>query len=58
MSQDTRHPRRCLSDDHDCPDDADDPAATTAYRWLRVAKLLLGALVSLLTALQLLGMLP
>jgi len=35
-----------------------DPTATAAYRWLRVAKLLLGLAVSLLTALKLLGLLP
>jgi hypothetical protein len=36
----------------------DDPTETAAYRWLRVVKLLLGLVVSLLTALELLGLVP
>lgn len=48
--------------DRSHPIDGDDPedesAATTAYRWLRVLKVLVGLVVSLLTALKLLGLLP
>ncbi|SEO26775.1 hypothetical protein SAMN04487948_101429 [Halogranum amylolyticum] len=41
----------------DCPEASDDPADSLAYRWLRVLKVALGTLVSLLTALRLLGVL-
>lgn len=37
--------------------DTDDVTESPAYQWLRVLKLALGALVSFLTALKLLGML-
>ena len=37
--------------------DNDDVTESSAYQWLRVVKVALGALVSFLTVLQLLGML-
>ncbi len=40
---------------HDCHED---PTETATYGWLRIAKLLLGILVSVLTVLRLLGALP
>jgi hypothetical protein len=40
-----------------CPESSDDVTDSAAYRWFRVLKVALGALVSLLTALKLLGLL-
>lgn len=40
-----------------CPETPDDVTESTAYQWFRVLKVALGALVSLLTALKLLGLL-